>query len=116
MPENDIALIAHLMRRAGFGATRSELEEYASRGYDAVFDELLNPRRLPDVEEDTLRRDYLHFTHMEQQALEGPLGVPHDRRQARLGLLVPIERGSIEAVRPTTLMDEDHIVNEISGG
>lgn len=40
---DDIALIAHLMRRAGFGATRTELEEYAAKGYDAAVDELLNP-------------------------------------------------------------------------
>ena len=29
----DIALMAHLMRRAGFGATREELEERAEQGY-----------------------------------------------------------------------------------
>jgi len=40
---DDIALIAHLMRRAGFGATRAELEAYAAKGYDATVDELLNP-------------------------------------------------------------------------
>jgi hypothetical protein len=31
------------MRRAGFGATRTELEAYAAKGYDATVDELLNP-------------------------------------------------------------------------
>ena len=41
-PEN-IALIAHLLRRAGFGATREELERYADLGYEATVDELLNP-------------------------------------------------------------------------
>jgi uncharacterized protein (DUF1800 family) len=40
---DDIGLIAHLMRRAGFGATRAELEEWAAKGYDATVDELLNP-------------------------------------------------------------------------
>ena len=39
----DIALMAHLMRRAGFGATREELEARAAKGYDATVDELLNP-------------------------------------------------------------------------
>ena len=39
----DIALIAHLMRRAGFGATREEMETRAAKGYDATVDELLNP-------------------------------------------------------------------------
>ena len=42
MAEN-IALMAHLMRRAGFGATREELEERAARGYAATVAELLNP-------------------------------------------------------------------------
>jgi uncharacterized protein (DUF1800 family) len=40
---DDIGLIAHLMRRAGFGATRTELEERAAKGYDATVEELLNP-------------------------------------------------------------------------
>ena len=32
MGNNDIALMAHLMRRAGFGATRDELEARAAKG------------------------------------------------------------------------------------
>ena len=43
MASQDIALMAHLMRRAGFGATREELEERAARGYEATVEELLNP-------------------------------------------------------------------------
>jgi len=35
--------MAHLMRRAGFGATREELEQYVANGYDATVDELINP-------------------------------------------------------------------------
>ena len=30
----DIELMAHLMRRAGFGATRDELEQLIARGYE----------------------------------------------------------------------------------
>ena len=56
MAENDLALIAHLMRRAGFGATRAELEAYAAKGYEAVVEELLHPERSPGVDEDILRR------------------------------------------------------------
>jgi uncharacterized protein (DUF1800 family) len=40
---DDIGLMAHLMRRAGFGATRAELEERAAKGYDATVEELINP-------------------------------------------------------------------------
>jgi len=41
--KDDLALMAHLMRRAGFGATREELEQYVANGYDATVDELINP-------------------------------------------------------------------------
>ena len=43
MPENSgtsLRLMAHLMRRAGFGAGRNELEQRASVGYDETVDEL----------------------------------------------------------------------------
>ena len=43
MGNQDLALMAHLVRRAGFGATRSELERYAAQGYEATVEELLNP-------------------------------------------------------------------------
>ena len=41
----DIALMAHLMRRAGFGAPRTELEERVARGYEATVEELLEPEK-----------------------------------------------------------------------
>ena len=56
MDPTDIQLMAHLLRRAGFGARRDELEEYVAKGYEAVVDDLVNPERLPDVEEDLLNR------------------------------------------------------------
>ena len=34
MPDNVIALMAHLLRRAGFGATTEELERYPVKGYE----------------------------------------------------------------------------------
>ena len=54
----DLALMAHLMRRAGFGASRDELEMLASRPYDDVVDDLLHPERFPEVEEDLVDRFY----------------------------------------------------------
>ena len=56
MPENDLSLIAHLLRRAGFGARRDELEAYAAKGYEAVVEELLHPERSPSLEVDILER------------------------------------------------------------
>ena len=41
--KEDLALMAHLMRRAGFGANREELEVLVAQGYDAVVDELVDP-------------------------------------------------------------------------
>ncbi|MEK7814931.1 MAG: DUF1800 domain-containing protein [Chloroflexota bacterium] len=41
--KEDLALMAHLMRRAGFGATREELEGYVAQGYEATVDQLLDP-------------------------------------------------------------------------
>jgi Protein of unknown function (DUF1800) len=61
MPE-DIGLMAHLLRRAGFGATRGELEAYAAKGYEATVEELLYPERLPDLEYDLLER-YMEEWH-----------------------------------------------------
>ncbi len=56
MAGNDIALMAHLMRRAGFGATYEELEERAARGYEATVEELIHPEGQPDLEMDILER------------------------------------------------------------
>ena len=41
MADNDVLLMAHLMRRAGFGASYAELEQRAARGYEATVEELL---------------------------------------------------------------------------
>ena len=55
---NELAQIAHLMRRAGFGSTRAELEALASKGYEAAVDDLAHPERFPEVEEDVIERYY----------------------------------------------------------
>ena len=43
MADKDIALMAHLMRRAGFGAPREELESRVAKGYEATVEELVDP-------------------------------------------------------------------------
>ena len=50
MPDKDLALMAHLMRRAGFGATHEELRERASRGYEETVEDLLHPERHEPVD------------------------------------------------------------------
>src|SRR6266852_4341510 len=49
--QEDIALMAHLMRRAGFGAGREEIEARAAKGYEATVEELLHPETQPPVDE-----------------------------------------------------------------
>ena len=41
--KDDLALMAHLMRRAGFGANRAELERCVAQGYEATVEELIDP-------------------------------------------------------------------------
>ena len=66
MPTKDeISLMAHLMRRAGFGAPYAELEARAAKGYEATVEELLNPEAQPAIDDDLLYRFF--------PALEGAL-------------------------------------------
>ena len=57
----DIALMAHLMRRAGFGESREELEARAQQGYEVVVEELLNPEKEPPVDDDVLFRYFPNY-------------------------------------------------------
>ena len=43
MTDKEVALMAHLMRRAGFGAQYHELEARAEKGYEETVEELLHP-------------------------------------------------------------------------
>jgi uncharacterized protein (DUF1800 family) len=53
-----VELMAHLLRRAGFGATHDEIEAALARGYEATVEELLHPERQPDIDVDILHRFY----------------------------------------------------------
>ncbi len=66
----DISLMAHLMRRAGFGATREELEELVARGYENVVEDMLNPSGDRGVLSDDLIRRY-HVDQSELRQLDG---------------------------------------------
>ncbi len=67
----EIALMAHLMRRAGFGSNRDELERLADQGYDTTVEQLVNPPdALPGADEDLLYR------HMPSLETGGPTPVP----------------------------------------
>lgn len=64
MANSELALLAHLFRRAGFGATRAELEGWAAQGYAATVEQLLHPELAPALAEDVLRR-----YHIDQNSL-----------------------------------------------
>ncbi len=65
MADKDMALMAHLMRRAGFGATIEELELRAARGYEATIEELLNPEKQPDnIPVDLLQKCFPDWVNM----------------------------------------------------
>ena len=65
MANDDIALMAHLMRRAGFGAPYEELERRAAQGYEATVEELLHPEDQPDgIEMDLLERYFVEWQGM----------------------------------------------------
>ena len=57
----DLSLMAHLLRRAGFGSDRAELERYAERTYEDVVEDLLHPERFAEVEDEVLTRFYPHL-------------------------------------------------------
>ena len=63
MAAKDIALMAHLMRRAGFGAPYEELEARAAKGYEATVEELLEPdaHGVPSTDELLMARFYPGF-------------------------------------------------------
>ena len=62
----ELELMAHLMRRAGFGATRSELEARLAKGYEATVEELLQPGDDSELEKDLVDRYYIEIDDMRQ--------------------------------------------------
>ena len=66
----EVQRLAHLLRRAGFGATPEELREALARGYEDTLEDLLNPQRVeesPALAEDLLYR-YFPDTAAESRA------------------------------------------------
>jgi uncharacterized protein (DUF1800 family) len=64
MANNDIASMAHLMRRAGFGSTYEELERRVAKGYEATVEELLHPEEQPEIPLDLLQRYIVAWKRM----------------------------------------------------
>jgi len=64
----DIASMAHLMRRAGFGQPRGDLDAQIAKGYEAVVEELLHPEEQPAISDELMYRIFPGY--------EGALGPP----------------------------------------
>ncbi len=62
MADNERPLLAHLLRRAGFGASQKDLDRYAGRSYEDVVEELIHPEQAPDLDEDVVSRYMPHTT------------------------------------------------------
>ncbi len=57
--KSDRTLVAHLMRRAGFGATPAELDALTSeKTYEEIVDDLVNPERFPELDQSYIERYY----------------------------------------------------------
>ena len=57
--KSDRGLVAHLMRRAGFGATPSELDRLtAEKTYDEIVDDLVTPERFAELDQSYIDRYY----------------------------------------------------------
>ena len=48
MPTEDLALVSHLLRRAGFGASRKEVENYAQKEYEEIVEDLVTHEKSPE--------------------------------------------------------------------
>ena len=55
----ELRLMAHLLRRAGFGATQDQLEEYCALGYEATVEELLSPKYGQPEDQDLIDRYFI---------------------------------------------------------
>ena len=64
----DLQLMAHLMRRAGFGASRSQIEAHAEKGYDATVEEFLTSDGSYEITDDLIWR-----YHNEQSGMMGQI-------------------------------------------
>ena len=62
----DIELMAHLMRRAGFSATRAELDERTVQGYENVVEDLLHPAEPNNIPDDIIRRYHVDQHELRQ--------------------------------------------------
>ena len=70
--DTQAALMAHLLRRAGFGATRDQIDSYLAKGYDETVEELLHPEYGEPEDQDLLERYFIAATEARAPAHADP--------------------------------------------
>ena len=86
MAENQVARMAHLWRRAGFGANRDLIEAALTAGYEQTVEDLLNPDGQPGFDEDLLGRYWpsvMSRETLEDNQMEWVYRMVNDPRQLR---------------------------------
>ena len=71
MSNKEVELMAHLMRRAGFGADRVELDSHVAKGYEETVDVLIGAAGSPAITDDLIRR-----YHHELSGMMGQISTP----------------------------------------
>ena len=64
--DNDLLVLAHLLRRAGFSANRQELETYQDLGYELSVEKLLNPINTEYLPDDIIRRYHVDQSELRE--------------------------------------------------
>jgi len=55
----DVTVMAHLLRRTGFGATRDQIDQYVAKGYEETVEDLLNPVAARPEDQDLMDRYFI---------------------------------------------------------
>ena len=71
MSNKEVELMAHLMRRAGFGADRVELDSHVAKGFEETVDVLIGAAGSPAMTDDLIRR-----YHHELSGMMGQISTP----------------------------------------
>ena len=62
--KQDSVLMAHLLRRGGFGATPAEMDRAIGMGYESTLKELLNPDHDDVITDDLIRRYHVDLSDL----------------------------------------------------
>ena len=85
-PSNSNAKLAHLLRRAGFGARPSEWADFQKMGLESATQTLLHPERTPDHLKQLLEEiggDYVDYNDLGSLRQWWLYRMVHTRRPAR---------------------------------